>query len=122
MLLHDSSVDVLRLRGPAVKAADFYPKGSAFMTIFSVFVCCSYYIYFITISVTFLSFRKTGRTVGYLCLVSTHNRMLFIYTNVIPLFYGPILFYLRTGWDNEGKICLLRFVNKFLTPLYLMCG
>jgi len=121
MLLHNSSVSVLRLHGPAVTAVDFYPKGCTFMSIFLVFVCCSYYIYFIIISVTFLSFPKTGKTVGHLCLVAMHNQMLFIYTNVIPLFYGLILFYLCTGWDNEGKICLLLFANKFFDTTLFIC-
>jgi hypothetical protein len=44
------------------------------------------YLFYNSQSVTFLSFPKTGRTIGCLCLVSTNNQMLFVYTTVIPLF------------------------------------
>jgi hypothetical protein len=72
-------------------------------------------------SVTFLSFPKTGRTVSCLCLVSAHNGVLFIYTNVIPLFHGLILFCLHRGWDNESQKCLLLFANKFFETTLFIC-
>ena len=46
--------------------------------------------------------------------------MLFIYTNVIPLFHSLILFCLRRSWENDGKECLLLFANKFFdTTLFV---
>lgn len=81
----NSSINVLRLHGPAGTAVDFYPKGCTFMSIFLVFfLLFLLYLFYNNQSITFLSFPKTGRTVDCVCLVSTHNQMLFIYTNIIP--------------------------------------
>jgi hypothetical protein len=83
---------------PSSYSSGFLPKRLHFHVNFLGF-CFLFllYLFYNNQSVTFLSFPKTGRTVDCLCLVSVHNQMLFIYTNVIPLFHGLILFCLYRG-------------------------
>jgi hypothetical protein len=65
---------------------DFYPEGCTFVSVFMVFILLFLlFLFYNNQSVTLVSFTETVRTVGCLYLVSTHNKVLYIYTNVISL-------------------------------------
>jgi len=69
---------------PSSYGSGFLPKRLHFHAHFLDFYLLFLYLFYNNQSVTFLSFPKTGRNVGCLWLVFTHNQMLFIYTNVVP--------------------------------------
>ena len=73
---------------PSSYGSGYLPKRLHFDVHVLGFCLLLLYLFYNNQAVTFLSFPKTGRTVGFLCLVPIHNQMPFLYTNVIQLFHS----------------------------------